>query len=212
MSNTKTRADLTVNGHKLEEVDSFTYLGSEIDNLGGSDKEVNIRIGKSRTAFNMMGSIWKSRDISLKTKVRLFNSNVKTILLYGSETWKTTKSLLHKLQVIINNCLRCLLNIRWPEKIYNKELWQKTNQPPAEEELKRRKWRKPKHNITRQALQWNPRRKRGRGRPRNTWRRDFNAEMEIEGYRWQDLERIAQNRTRWRTVVSGLCTTKVQQA
>jgi hypothetical protein len=36
--------------------------------------------------------------------------------------------------------------------------------------------------------------------------------MEIEGYRWQDLERMAQNRTRWRTVVSSLCTTKVQQA
>ena len=153
MSNTKTRADLTVNGHKLEEV----------DNLGGSDKEVKIRIGKSRTAFNMMGSIWKSRDISLKTKVRLFNSNVKTILLYGAETWKPTKSLLHKLQVFINKCLGHILNIRWPEKISNKELWQKTNQPPVEEELKRRKWRwigntlmKPKHNITRQALQWNP--------------------------------------------------------
>jgi hypothetical protein len=78
--------------------------------------------------------------------------------------------------------------------------------------LKRRKWRwigqtlrKPKHNITRQALQWNPQGKRGRGRPRNTRRRDFIAEMEIEGYRWQDLERMAQNRTRWRTVVNGLC-------
>jgi hypothetical protein len=40
-------------------------------------------------------------------------------------------------------------------KISNKELWQKTNQPPVEEELKRRKWRwigytprKPKHSIT----------------------------------------------------------------
>ena len=116
-------------------------------------------------------------------------------------------------------CLRRILNIRWPEKISNKELWQKTNQPPVEEELKRRKWRwightlrKPKHNITRQALQWNPQGKRGRGRPPiNTWRRDFIAEMEIEGNRWQDLERKAQNRTRWRTVVSGLCTTKVQQ-
>ena len=72
--------------------------------------------------------------------------------------------------------------------------------------------RKPKRNITRKALQWNPQGKRGRGRPRNTWRRDFIAEMEKEGYRWQDLERMAQNRTRWRTVVSGLCTTKVQQA
>jgi hypothetical protein len=116
-------------------------------------------------------------------------------------------------------CLRRILNIRWPEKISNKELWQKLNQPPVEEELKRRKWkwightlRKPKHNITRQVLQWNPHGKRGRGRPRNTWRRDLIAEMEIEGYRWQDLERMAHNRTKWMTVVSGLCTTKVQQA
>ena len=49
-----------------------------------------------------MGSIWKTRKISWKTEVRLFNSNVKTILLYGAETWKITKSLLHKLQVFIN--------------------------------------------------------------------------------------------------------------
>ena len=146
-----------------------------------------------------MGSIWKARNISLKTKVRLFNSNVKTILLYGAETWKTTKSLLHKLQVFINYCLRRILNIRWPEKISNKELWQKTNQPPVEEELKRWKWRwightlrKQKYNITRQALQWNHQGKRGSGRPRNTWRRDFITEMEIESYRWQDLERMAQ--------------------
>jgi hypothetical protein len=194
-------------------------LEAKYDNLGGSDKDVKIRIGKARTAFNMMGSIWKARNISLKTKVRLFNSNVKPILLYGTETWKTTKGLLHKLQVFINTCLRHILNIRWHEKISKKELWQKTNQPPVEEELKRGKWRwightlrKPKHNITRQALQWNPQGKRGRGRPRNTWWRDRIAEMEIEGNRWQDLERMSQNRTRWRTDVSGLCTTKVQQA
>ena len=81
---------------------------------------------------------------------------------------------------------------------------------PVEEELKMRKWRwKPKHN---KALQWNPQGKRGRGRPSNTWCRDLIAEMEIEVYRCQDLERMAQNRTRWRTVVSGLYTTKVQQA
>jgi hypothetical protein len=61
---------------------------------------------------------------------------------------------------------------------------------PVEEELKMKKLRwightlwKPKHNITRQALQWNPQGKRGRGRPRNTWRRDLIAEMEIEVYR-----------------------------
>jgi len=114
--------------------------------------------------------------------------------------------------VVLNNCLRHILNIRWHEQISNKELWQKTNQPPVEEELKRKKLSKPKHNIPRQALQWNPQGKHRRERPRNTWKRDFIAEMEIEGHRWQDLERMAQNRTRWRTVVSGLCTSMVQQA
>ena len=75
-----------------------------------------------------------------------------------------------------------------------------------------------RHAITFQQNDTRPHvaRGRGRGRPRNTWRRDFIAEMEIDGYayRWQDLERVSQNRTRWRTVVSGLCTTKskVQQA
>ena len=39
----------------------------------------------------------------------------------------------------------------------------------------------PKHNITRQSLQWNPQGKRGR--PINSRRRDFIAEMEIECYR-----------------------------
>lgn len=93
------------------------------------------------------------------------------------------------------------------------------SQPQVEDELKSRKWkwightlRKPKHKITRQALQGNPQGKRGRGKQKNTWRRDFIAEMEIEGYRWQDLECMAQSRTSWRTVVSALCTTKVQQA
>ena len=49
-SNTKIRADLTVNDQNLE-VDSFTYLGSEVENLGGSRKDVKFRIGKVRTAF-----------------------------------------------------------------------------------------------------------------------------------------------------------------
>ena len=60
-SNTKIRADLTVNDQNLE-VDSFTYLGSEVENLGGSHKDVKFRIGKVRTAFrdrpfNLQGGV-----------------------------------------------------------------------------------------------------------------------------------------------------------
>ena len=163
--------------------------------------------------------IWRADNITLNTKMRLFNSNIKTILLYGCETWKTTKHLVNKIQVFTNTCLRQILKIRWPEKITNTALWEKTNQTPMESELKKRKWcwightlRKPAHSITRQALQWNPQGKRKVGKPRYTWRRNVQAEMEAAGYKWRDMVRLAQNRTRWRSVVSGLCTTSVPQA
>ena len=49
--------------------------------------------------------------------------------------------------------------------------------------------RKPNSNITRQALTWNPQGKRKRGRPKNTWRRDLEADITHTGLRWKQLER-----------------------
>ena len=76
----------------------------------------------------------------------------------------------------------------------------------------RRRWgwlghtlRKPASNITRQALTWNPQGKRKRGRPRNTWRRDLNANVRELGLSWGQLVTAAQDRSRWRSVVDGLC-------
>ncbi|CAC5407057.1 unnamed protein product [Mytilus coruscus] len=53
-SNTRSLASLMANIQALEEIDSFTYIGSVVDNLGGSDKDVKIKIGKDRTAFNII--------------------------------------------------------------------------------------------------------------------------------------------------------------
>ena len=210
--NTLSTAPVSLDGSDLEEVEEFTYLGSKIDRLGGTDADVKARIGKARTAFTSLKNIWKSRQISIKTKLRFFNSNVKSVLLYGSETWRTTKKIIGKVQTFINGCLRKILRIFWPETINNKDLWHRTEQMEVEEEIRKRKWRwightlrKPPTNITRQALTWNPQGKRKRGRPRNTWRRDLEAEARQTGHTWNQLERLAQDRTRWRSTVDGLC-------
>ena len=113
----------------LEEVESFTYLGSIVNGQGGTDADVKTKIGKARAAFLQLKNVWASRDLSLNTKIRIFNSNVKAILLYGAETWKTTVAINKKIQTFINNCLRRLLKIRWPATINNGELWQRTNLP-----------------------------------------------------------------------------------
>jgi hypothetical protein len=210
--NTTNTDQLDLQGNQLEEVEAFTYLGSIIDRQGGTNADAKARIGKARTACIQLKDIWRSRVLLTQTKIRLFNTNVKTVLLYGAETWRTTKATTKKVQTFVNSCLRKILGIKWPEIISNKDLLQQTQQLPIEDEIRRRKrgWightlRKPATNITRQALKWNPQGKRKRGRPRNTWRRDLAAEIKMMGKTWNQLEAAAQDRGGWRAIVGGPC-------
>ncbi|VDP81799.1 unnamed protein product [Schistosoma curassoni] len=70
----------------LEDVKAFTYLGSIIDEHGGFDADVKAQIGKARAAYSRLKNIWNSKQLSTNTKVRIFNTNIKTVLLYGAET------------------------------------------------------------------------------------------------------------------------------
>ena len=110
--NTICTNQITLDGEALEDVETFTYLGSIIDEHGGSDADVRARIGKARAAYLQLKNIWSSKQLSTNTKVRIFNTNVKTVLLYGTKTWRTTKVIIQKIQVFINSCLRKILRIR----------------------------------------------------------------------------------------------------
>ena len=153
----------------LEEVDSFTYLGSVVDIQGGTEADVKARSGKSRAVFPQLKNICSSKELTLQTKIRIFNSNVTPVLLYGSETWRTTVATTKKVQTFINSCLQRILRIRQPITINNEDLyvWQRTNQKPADAEMMMRRWKwightlqKPSTGITRQAMSWNPQGKR----------------------------------------------------
>ena len=53
----------------------------------------------------------------MRTKLRIFNSNVKSVVLYGCETWRTTQTMQRKIQTFFNTCLRRIHKIQWQEKI-----------------------------------------------------------------------------------------------
>ena len=103
---------VTVAGQPLEVVSSFTYLGSIVDTQDGSDANVRARIGKGRTDFLILKKVWSSREMEKSTKLRIFNTNVKSVLLYGSKVWRMTQSALRRLQNFINSCLRKILGIQ----------------------------------------------------------------------------------------------------
>ena len=149
--NSTAHIPVTVGGEPIREVDSFSYLASAIDRQGGTDRDVTARIGKVRAAFVMLKNIWASKEISTRTKLCIFNSNMKSVLLYGSETWRKTKTMLQKIQTFINTCLRHMYNIRWPEMISNDDLRERAGQEPVAKEILKRKWGWIDHTLQKPA-------------------------------------------------------------
>lgn len=210
--NSKKTDKVIINNNNIDTVQEFKYLGSIIDKDGGAFEDVKNRIKNANSAFVQLYPIWKSYIISRSTKIKIFNSNVKSVLLYGCETWKTSKIIQNKLQTFVNRCLRRILKIRWPDIITNSELWKITNQKEITIEIKRRKWnwightiRKEDGAVERMALDWNPQGSRTRGRPKNTWKRTVLEEIAREGKTWSEVKKLATNRVRWRHFVNALC-------
>ena len=157
--NTTANAPVTGGGEPIRELESFVYLGSVVDQRGGTDRDVTARIGKARAAFVMLKNIWASVGISTRTKLRILNSNVKSVVLYGCETWRTTQTMQQKIQTFFNTCLSRIYKIQWQEKIRNEDLWERVGQEPVAKQILRKKWgwightlRKPASSTTRQAL------------------------------------------------------------
>jgi len=211
-------APVTIEGSVVEDVDEFVYLGNKVSKTGGTDEDVTARIKEAQQAFAILRPVWKLTAISTRTKLRIFNSNVKAVLLYGAETWKVTNSISRKIQTFINKCLRRILLLKWYDRVPNTDLWSRANQEPIAVQVRRRKWRwightlrKEPSNITRQALEWNPQGKRKRGRPKQTWRRSLDSEMQVVNLTWEAAKVQVKDRRRWKMTVQALCSTRCEE-
>ena len=61
----------------------FAVYGSMIDRNGGTEADTKQRIGKEQAAFTSLGKIWKTEEMSIRTKLsmRLFNSKMKQVII-----------------------------------------------------------------------------------------------------------------------------------
>jgi len=129
---------------------------------GGKEEDVASRIKKANGVFVQLFPVWRDHNILKRVKIRIFNTNVKSVLLYACKTWKTGNQISRRKQIFVNKCLRRIMNIKWTDKITNEELWRITKQKPTENQIKRRKWnwightlRKEVGAIQKTALDWN---------------------------------------------------------
>ena len=107
---------------------------------GVSDEDIKSRLGKARAAFSKLRNMWKSSQLKLKTKLKIFKSNVIAVLLYSCETWCMAERDATKLDVFLHKSPRRLMKIYWPIKISNEEIRNRANISTISEQIFRRRW------------------------------------------------------------------------
>ena len=81
-----------VDGETVETVSDFIFWGSKITANGDCRHEIKRRLLLGRKAMTHLGSILKSRDITLPTKVYLVKAIVFPVVMYGCESWTIKKA------------------------------------------------------------------------------------------------------------------------
>jgi hypothetical protein len=135
--NTKSQHPIMLANKAIRRVHDFTYRGSNVSEDGGTCKDVETRIQKARGTFTRLRKIWLAHYINKDTKIKLFNVYVKSVLLYGCQTWLVTCEIQRKLQSFVNGCLRYIMKIRWPRVISNERLWEVTGQININKEIRK---------------------------------------------------------------------------
>ena len=77
---------------KMEPVTDFTFGGSKITVDGDCSHEIKRRLPLGRKVMTNLESIFKSRDITLPTKVYLVKAMVFPVVMYGCESWTIKKA------------------------------------------------------------------------------------------------------------------------
>ena len=81
-----------IDGETVEIVRDFIFWGSKITADGGCSHEIKTCLLLGRLAMVNLGSILKSRDITLPTKVHLVKAMVFPVVMYGCECWTIKKA------------------------------------------------------------------------------------------------------------------------
>ena len=81
-----------IDGETVETVADFIFLGSKITAVGDCSHEIKRHLLLGRKVMTNLDSIFKSRDITLSTKVRLVKTIVFPVVMYGRESWTVKKA------------------------------------------------------------------------------------------------------------------------
>ena len=111
-----------IDGETVETVSDFIFSGSKITADGDCSHEIKRHLLLGRKAMINLDSIFKSRDITLPTKVRLVKAMVFPVVMYGCESWPVKKAECRRIDAFELWCWRRLLRVPWTARRSNQSI------------------------------------------------------------------------------------------
>ena len=105
-----------------ETVSDFIFGGSKITADGDCSHEIKRHLLPGRKVMTNLDSIFKSRDITLSTKVCLVKAMVFPVVMYGCESWTVKKAERRRIDALELWCWRRLLRVPWPARRSNQSI------------------------------------------------------------------------------------------
>ena len=106
-------ASQKIEGEKVEAVTDFTFLGFKITVDGDCSHEIQRCLLLGRKAMTNLDSVFKSRDITLSTKVPVVKAIIFPVVMYVCESWTIKKAELRRIDAFELWCWRRLLRVPW---------------------------------------------------------------------------------------------------
>ena len=111
-----------IDGETVETVSEFIFGGSKITEDGDFSHEIERCLLIGRKVMTNLDSIFKSRDITLLTKVRLVKAMVFPVVMYGCEIWTVKKAECQRIDTFELWCWRRLLRVPWTTRRSNQSI------------------------------------------------------------------------------------------
>ena len=111
-----------IDGETVETVSDFIFWGSKITADGDCNHEIKRRLLLRRKVMTNLDSIFKSRDITLPTKVRLVKAMVFPVVMYGCESWTVMKAECRRIDAFELWCWRRLIRVPWTARRFNQSI------------------------------------------------------------------------------------------
>jgi len=203
-------------------VEEFKYLGKTLKFQNSIREEIKSRLRLGNACYHSVQNLLSSRLLSRKLKIKIYRTIILPVLLYGCEAWSLTLREERKMRVFENMVLRRIFGPARDEvtgerrRLHNKELSDLYSSPNNMRVIKSRRMRWAGHvarmgeeRVAYRLLVGKPEGKRSLGRPRRRWVDNIGMDLKEVGCGNVDWFGLAQDRDRWRTLVSTVMNLRV---